>query len=207
MKKISKSEMLKIVQLVGTWIIIDVAANLIGLWITKLLNEAEYSYPENIFNEFAMPILIQTILFAICLSLGFVFLKKKKFVPYIFIAFQFLVFHSIFIANTAIYKGIHFISNFDDIGIRYLSYSGQYLVDVLYIYFPINGNFENNMFLPSNVGTFYIHWILLNLIYYFAITWLSIKAVKFLFDTKKPITTKVETPETPEIPETPEPVE
>jgi len=198
MRKVSKSDMLKIVQIVCTWIIIDVAANLIGLWITKHLNEAEYTYPENILNEFVMPILIQTILFAVCLSLGFVFFKKKKFVPYIFTAFQVLVFHSIFIANTAIHQGIHFISNFDDIGIRYLSYSGQYLVDVLYIYFPINGNFENNMFLPINVGTFYIHWILLNLVYYFAITWLSVKSAKFLFDTKQEIKAVIETPEVQE---------
>jgi len=206
MKKVSKSEILKMVQLVVTWIIIDIAANLIGLWITKLLNETEYSYPENIFNEFAKPILIQSLLFSICFSIGFVFFKKKKFVPYIFTAFQFLVFHIIFIANTAIHQGIHFISNFDDIGILYLSYSGQYLIDILYLYFPINGNFENNMFLPSNVGTFYMHWFLLNLVYYFVITWLSVKSVKFLFNSKQEIKSKVKPSESQET-ETIEPVE
>lgn len=192
MKKIGRSEILYLVQLVFTWMTINLALNLIGLWITKLLNDAEYTYPENIFNEFAKPILIQSILFIICFSIGFVFMKKKKLAPYIFTVLQILVFHIIFIANTAIFHGIHFISNFSDVGIQYLSYSGQYLIDVLCIYFPINGNFENDMFLPTNVGTFYILWILLILVYYFVITWFSVKAVKFLFIEKSEIKAKVE---------------
>jgi hypothetical protein len=79
----------------------------------------------------------------------------------------------------------------------YLSYSGQYLIDILYLYFPVNGNFDNGVFMPSNIGTFYIHWILLNILYYFAITWISIKVAKFFFENK--INMKTKNPIKPEL--------
>ena len=179
--KISKSEIKYLIQIILIWIYINFAANLFGLWLTKLLNVADYVYPENILNEFVAPILFQGILFGICITIAFMFMKKKGLAYYVFVAFQFLIFHIILILNLAIHNGLHFISSFDDIGLKYLSYCGQYLIDILYLYFPIGGNFENGKFLTDDVGNFYLHWILLVLVYYFVITWLSVKTVKFLF--------------------------
>ena len=180
--KISKSEIKHLIQIILIWIYINFAANLFGLWLTKLLNVADYVYPENILNEFVAPILFQSILFGICITIAFMLMKKKGLAYYVFVAFQFLIFHIILILNLAIHNGLHFISSFDDIGLKYLSYCGQYLIDILYLYFPIGGNFENGKFLTDDVGNFYLHWILLVLVYYFVITWLSVKTVKFLFD-------------------------
>jgi hypothetical protein len=59
----------------------------------------------------------------------------------------------------------------------------------LYLYFPINGNFDNGVFQPDNLGTFYIHWILLNIVYYFGLTWISLKAAKINFKKKSKILT------------------
>jgi hypothetical protein len=81
-------------------------------------------------------------------------------------------------------NGFHFVTTFNNLGLKYLSLCGQYLIDILYLYFPINGNFENNLFMPANLGTFYIHWILLNLVYYFALTCITIITVKYLFVKK-----------------------
>jgi len=184
MRKIDKKEWLYIVKLIFTWILIDVAANLFGLWISKLLNEAEYTYPDSIFNEFTRPIFFQSLLFGICIVLGTIFIKKKKVVVYTFSLLQVLIFHFIFLINLRINHGIHFVSAFKNWGVQYLSSFGQYLVDILYLRFPINGNFSNEVFAPDNLGTFYLHWIFLNLVYYFAISWVAVIATKFLFETK-----------------------
>jgi len=179
--KILKSEINYLIQITLTWTVINFAGNLFGLWFMKLLNEAAYIYPENIMNEFFGPILLQSLLFGICISVAFLYMKKKNLAHYAFGAFQFMIFHIILVFNLKIHHGLHFVTTFDNPGLKYLSYCGQYMVDILYLYFPVNGNFENGMFAPENLGTFYIHWIFLNIVYYFAITWVSIQAVNFLF--------------------------
>jgi hypothetical protein len=179
--KLLKSEIKYLSQIVFVWTFINLILNLAGIFITKLLNKTEYAYLEDVTNEFIKPLAIQFLLFGICLLVGFVLLKNKKIAHYTFAAFQFLVFHVIFLLNLNFKNGGHFETTFSNYGLKYLSYTGQYLVDILYLYFPINGNFENNLFMPSNTGTFYIHWILLNLVYYVAITWLSIKVTKLIF--------------------------
>jgi len=185
--KILKTEINYLIQTILTWTFLNLSLNMIGLFITKLLNEAEFTYFESITNEFIKPLVIQSLFFGICLTTAIVLVKKRKFVPYIFVAFQFLVFHIIFILNLKIHHGLHFESTFSNPGLSYLSYSGQYLIDILYIYFPINGNFENGLFKPDNLGAFYIHWILLNLAYYVALTWVSLKTAIFFFENNKEI--------------------
>jgi len=182
--KILKTESKYLIQTFITWTFLNLSLNMVGLFITKLLNEAEFTYFESITNEFVKPLIIQSLLFGLCFTLAIVLLKKNKFVPYIFVAFQFIVFHIIFILNLKIHHGLHFESTFHNVGLSYLSYSGQYLIDILYIYFPINGNFENGLFMPDNLGTFYIHWILLNVAYYAALTWVSLKTATFFFENK-----------------------
>jgi len=188
--KILRSEIKYLARLILTWTFLNLSLNMIGLLITKMLNEAEFSYINSISNEFVKPLIIQSLLFSICMSVAFAFMKNKKYVPYIFVVFQFVVFHIIFLLNLKIHHGLHFESTFSNLGLNYLSYSGQYLIDILYLYFPINGNFDNGLFRPDNLGTFYIHWILLNLVYYIALTWISIKVEKYIFETKPEIQLK-----------------
>lgn len=182
--KIQKFEIKYLSQLIITWTFINLSLNMLGLLITKLLNEAEYTYIDNITNEFIKPLAIQSLAFGVCVSIAFLVLKNKKIAQFAFILVQFVVFHIIFILNLKIHHGLHFQSTFNNNGLLYLSYCGQYLIDVLYLYFPINGNFDNGLFLPSNIGTFYLHWIFLNLAYYAGLTWISIKAAKYFLDSK-----------------------
>lgn len=188
--KISKSKIKHISQIILSWTFINLAFNLIGLWISKLLNEADYTYIESIGNEFVKPLVIQSVLFGICLSIAVIYLKNKKLYNYFYVFVQFVIFHGIFFLNLKIHHGIHFETTFNNLGLRYLSYSGQYLIDVLYLYFPINGNFDNGAFMPGNIGTFYLHWILLNLVYYVVITWISIQVAKFFFENNTEIHSK-----------------
>ena len=44
---ISKNEIGYLLKTTFTFIFINYAANLIGLWVAKMLNEAVYEYPEN----------------------------------------------------------------------------------------------------------------------------------------------------------------
>ena len=185
--KVSKPEIKYLSQTILTWTFLNVSLNMIGLFITKLLNEAEFSYIESIKNEFVMPLIIQTLIFGICLTAAGMFFKNKKFNEYGIVVFQFIVFHIIFFLNIKIHHGMHFESTFNNIGMRYLSFSGQYLIDILYLYFPINGVFENGLFRPDNLATFYIHWIMLNILYYIGLTWISLKVAKFFFEKTKEV--------------------
>ena len=185
--KVTKPEIKYLGQLIFTWTFLYLSLNMIGLFITKLLNGAEFSYIDSVRNEFVIPLIIQTLLFGICLTAGYLLLKRKKYTAYIFVAFQFIVFHIIFFLNLKIHHGMHFETTFNNIGLKYLSNTGQYLIDILYLYFPINGNFENGLFQPDNLGTFYIHWILLNIVYYLGLTWISIQVARFFFENKPDI--------------------
>lgn len=195
--KILKSEIKYLITTILTWAFINFIANILGMWLTKLLNKTAFSYPENVLNEFIAPILIQSLLFGICTSVAYIFLKKKNLAFYIYVVFQFVAFHIIFAINSGFHNGIFFQSTFDDPGIIYLSYCGSYLIDILYLYFPINGFFENGVFMPTNVGTFYVHWFLLPLIYFLVITWISVSILKLVFkdNTKKSKTPDMESAE------------
>jgi hypothetical protein len=152
-----------------------------GLWFTKLLNPAEFTYMDSIWKEFSRPLVIQSVFFGVCSAIAYLLMKNKKMALYSFVALQFIVFHVIFFLNIKIHHGMHFVSTFNNPGVVYLGYFGQYLVDILYLYFPVNGNFDNGQFVPVNIGTFYLHWILLNIVYYAGLTWIVLKSVKYFF--------------------------
>ena len=175
MRKISKQDVFYLVTITLTWLFINFAGNLIGLWITKMINEAEYQYPDSIWFEFVIPGLVQTLVFGLLFTAAFYFLKKKRFAPYAFTAFQFVAFNLFFIINLKINHGLHFVSTFKNIGVRYMSYFGQSMVDIL----PITGTFNQSVFAPDKTGIFYIYWVLLNIGCYVGITWLSIITAKY----------------------------
>jgi hypothetical protein len=178
--KILKSEIKYLFFLILTFAIINMLTNLLGLWIAKLLKANDLAHLDSILKEFVRPIGIQTLLFAIATSASFLFLKNKNLALYAFAAFQTIVFHIIFFANIKFSHGMHFITSMKGVGIKYLSYNGQYFTDLLCLRFPMKGTFDENVFLPFNIGAFYIHWILLNIVYYLAIAWLSIKLVNLI---------------------------
>jgi len=170
----SKPELKRILFVTISWMVINFIANTIGLWIPKIVSKSTYEPLQSVIIEFIQPIFIQSLFFGLCFAIGFLFLKNKNLSKYLFAAFQFVVFHIVFILNLRFQNGIHFLTTFKSFGLRYLSYFGQYLTDILYVRFPIDGYYLNGTFAPSNLGTFYIHWIFMNILYYLAISWLAV---------------------------------
>lgn len=183
--KISKTDIGFLLKNILIWTLLNFAFNLLGLWISKLIYAAGFNSLESVSNEFVKPILLQSLLFAVCFATAYILLKNKKLSYYIFTLIQFVLFHLIFFFNIKLNNGLHFETTIGNWGLKYLSYQGQYLVDILYLYFPIDGNFENGMFIPLNTGLFYIHWVLLVLLYFAVLTWISKVASKFFFNKKE----------------------
>ena len=171
---LSKLELKRILLITTCWTVLNFIANTIGLWIPKIFIKSAYVPLQSLFVEFIQPVFVQSIFFGVCFAIGRIYLKNKNLSKYIFAAFQFVVFHVIFLLNLKFQDGIHFSTTFKSFGLRYLSYFGQYLTDILYVRFPIDGYYLNGAFAPSNLGTFYIHWIFMNILYYLAISWLAV---------------------------------
>ena len=185
--KISKTEIRYIGLLILVFTCINILTNVLGLWIPKLFKATDLSHIHSIFKEFVRPIAIQTVLFGVCTALAYGFLKNKKLARYAFALVQVLVFHIVFFLNIKIQHGLHLIATVNNWGIKYLAFCGQYLTNILYIRYPINGNFENGMFMPMNIGRFYMHWIFVVIVYYFVVSWLSIKIVDLIQSKKNEI--------------------
>lgn len=166
----------------ASWSFLNIAFNMIGLFVNKIITGTEYVYLDNILLEFVKPMAIQSLVFLFCLTVASVFVKKKMWSSFAFVVVQAVAFHILFVLNLQFTQGIQFATTVDSFAIQYLGNFGQYLIDVLYLYFPINGNFSNGQFIPTNVAVFYFYWIFLSLAYYVGITWLMLKWLKFFFD-------------------------
>ena len=166
-------------KIILTWTFLNFSFNLLSLWIRKLIDVESFNFIENISNEFIRPLLIQTLVFAIIFSIAYVFLNTRKITIYVFVFFQVLVFHLIFFFNLKTTNMIHFETLLDDSGLKYLSNMGQYLVDILFIYLPLEGIFKNNVFIPKNTDLFYLQWIFLVLLYFAFLSYLTPKVINF----------------------------
>ncbi len=180
--KISKTDIGFLLKNILIWTLLNFSFNLLGLWISKLIYAARFNAIESFTNEFVKPILIQSTVFAICFSSAYIILQNRKITIYIFTLFQFVVFHLIFFLNLKSSHIIHFETTLDNWGLQYLSNNGQYLVDILNIYLPVEGIFKNGVFIPRNTGLFYLQWIFLVLVYFGGLTWLTTIIHKFFFN-------------------------
>ncbi len=183
---ITKNDINYLIKNILTWTFLNFSFNLIGLWISKLIDKEGFNYIANISNEFVQPLLIQAFLFAIIFSIAYVFLNNRKLTIYVFVLIQVVVFHLIFVLNLKTTNMIHFETLLDDSGLKYLSNMGQYLVDILYIYVPLEGIFKNNVFIPKNTGLFYLQWIFLVLLYFAFVSYLTPKVINFITSKELP---------------------
>lgn len=183
---ITKNDINYLIKNILTWTFLNFSFNLIGLWISKLIDKEGFNYIANISNEFVQPLLIQAFLFAIIFSIAYVFLNNRKLTIYVFVLIQVIVFHLIFVLNLKTTNMIHFETLLDDSGLKYLSNMGQYLVDILYIYVPLEGIFKNNVFIPKNTGLFYLQWIFLVLLYFAFVSYLTPKVINFITSKELP---------------------
>lgn len=176
---LSKSSLYHILNRLAFFTVLNFSLNLVGLWFNKLITKENFLYPDSISNEFVIPIIIQSIVFGLSFAAATILLKNKKFTLLAFAAVQFVLLHLAFITGLKFTGGVHFETLINHVGLRYLSYNGQYLVEVLFTNKPLNGNFENGVFAPLSTLQLYFQWIISILIYYISISWLNEKISSF----------------------------
>lgn len=172
--------------------LLNFSLNLFGFWFNKLITKETFVFPESIANEFVIPILIQSLLFVLCFGTACLFLKNKKLSWLVFVAFQLVACHIAFFSGIKFNGGVHFETKINHLGLRYLSYNGQYLIDFIFTKMPLSGNFDNGVFKPDSSVLFYIQWVLSIIIYYTATSWFSVLIATFF--TSKSETIKIEEP-------------
>ena len=177
---ISKPDFKYIGQLVVTWTFLNVTFNLFGLWINKLISKSNFEYLADLFMEFVKPLLVQSFIFTVCLIVGSALIRNKKWAKYSFFIFQFIVFNLIFLLNLKFKNGIQFETTWDNWGLLYYSFNGQYLIDLIYLFSPLKGNFDGNIFIPANTFVFYLNWVILTNVYFLLVTLVTFPVLNFM---------------------------
>jgi hypothetical protein len=177
---ISKPDFKYIGELVVTWTFLNVTFNLFGLWINKLISKSNFEYLTDLFFEFVKPLLLQSFILTVCLIIGFTLFRNKKWAKLSFVIFQFIAFNLIFLMNLKFKNGIHFETTWENWGLLYYSFNGQYLIDLIYLFSPLEGNFDGNIFVPANSYIFYFNWVILTTVYFFLVTSLTFPILKFM---------------------------
>jgi hypothetical protein len=183
--KITKREIAYLLVLVLSWIALNIGLNLLGLRITRVLKPLEWVFFSSPQKEFFVPLIIQSLCFLLFTVPGYLFVKNKKMAVYTYALFQVVALNLLFLVNLKFHSGIHFMAQFHNPGLKYMALSGQYMVDILYLFKPINGNYDSGLFAPDKTGAFYFHWVFLVSLYYAVTSWLVVTLTGFLFRSKK----------------------
>ncbi len=169
-----------VIQFFVIWVYLNTAFNIWGLWIIKQISGTEFQPLQNVFVEFFKPIIIQSVVFGVCFLIAITFLRSRKLSIYLFSVVQFIVFNFIFLINLKTTGGIHFETTWNNFGLHYLSYNGQYMIDILQTLFPMSGEFEGEIFKPTETLKFYFYWIILINLYFASISLISQAVYRFI---------------------------
>ena len=183
--KITKKETFYLLVLSLLWIVLNIGLNLLGLRITRVLKPLEWVFFTSPQKEFFVPLIIQSLCYLFITISGYLFVKNKKLAVYTYAAFQVVILNLLFLVNLKFHSGIHFMALSHNPGLKYMALSGQYLVDILYLFKPINGNYDSGLFAPDKTGVFYFHWVFLVSLYYTVTSWLVVTLTGLLFRSKK----------------------
>jgi hypothetical protein len=155
------------------WGTVNLFLNLFGLWTVEQL--ADTAYPTDIFWHLKY-ILFQLIVFSVLLTVCYLLTKRKRLSMYSFGLFQVFIFHFIFFTNLTRENGkLQFWAETSSWDYTYLEANGQDLVDIVNVLYPMQGLFDEGMFIPDSLFRFYSVWIFLTLVYFFIITWVTEK--------------------------------
>jgi hypothetical protein len=105
------------------------------------------------------------------------FVDKKYFLFFYPITLT-IIYNLIFIFNLGIDEGqILFLADDSGFSIKYLLINGQTIPDILNSFMPLEGIFDGGIFCPNDTAYFYILWILLPILYYFGLSWITNKII------------------------------
>ncbi len=155
------------------WSTINLMFNLIGLGTKELLREND--------SYFDLDILLilkhlgfQSLIFGLSLSISFLLTVKRQVSLYSFPVVQFLIFHFIFLIGLETEDNqYYFVSSWTSFELSYLLFNQQELIDIISVFNPMGGTFEDGVFIVGDLFRLYSVWILLTLIYFFTLTWLT----------------------------------
>jgi len=172
--------------------LLNFSLNLFGLWFSKLILKENFIFLESIKNEFVIPIILQSLIFGLCYGIAYILLKNNKLKWLAFGAYQLIALNIAFLSGLKFSGGIHFESTISHLGLRYLGFNGQYLVDFIFTNKPLNGDFENGIFKPESTALFYLIWVFAVNVYFVIISWLNEQLALFFGDLlpKKEITSE-----------------
>lgn len=168
-----------VVKIVLIWSILNLLLNLIGLVIIQLLREDGYQSLTDLL-WYLKNIGFQILIFSLTLFVTYFFIKSLKLYLYFFPLLQLLIFHAIFfIGLEQDETRFYFIASWDSIGMSCLFSNQQGLIDILSIFYPMEGTFDDAVLVPD-LPRFYVVWILLPSIYFFLLTWLTDMIFSFI---------------------------
>lgn len=166
------------------WTLLNSTFNIGGLWISKLIEKNAYIYPAHLWLEFTLPMLIQSIGFAICMGLFYHFQQQNlKFAWLTYPTVIFIMLHVFFAACLKTADGIYFETTLDYPPLHWLGYHGQYLTETIFSFWPIEAKFENGIFKPHSTFQLYLQWVLGVAVYFTALSWLTLQ-MQLFFSTK-----------------------
>jgi hypothetical protein len=166
-----------LVRTILTWVGINLLLNLVGLVIGELLELSPFGVD---ILWISQHLFVQSVGFTL-IFISTIFLTHRRVLSlYAFTGVQFVVFHLIFLTDlTWEDNGYHFISQMDSWNVWYLMANQQTLTDLVSMFYPTYGTFEDGMFIPE-LTTFYLVWIVLTLLYFVGVTWLTNVVVNFI---------------------------
>lgn len=150
------------------WGSINLFLNLAGLIIKNWLSDDfEFRFDPYWHGKY---IAYQTLTFSFVFISVYFISKQRKIATYSFVVIQLIAFHIIFFNNLVTYENVtRFTTSWPSFELTYLESNGQEIVDIISVYDPMTGTFDDGIFSPEKTFRFYLTWILLPLLYFLAI--------------------------------------
>ncbi|MDD4582541.1 MAG: hypothetical protein PHH25_09270 [Bacteroidales bacterium] len=168
-----------ILHIAFVWIWIHFVISLIGFIALFSFDSFFRVYFLDSLLPFTKALLFQTGYFALFIFI-FKLLKFKKInFLYAFSILQCVILHSIFFTHLERWdEKIVFAANDPSLLMSYLTHNYPYFFDIMYLFGGFEVFFDGGFFVPSNTLYYYVTSIVLPVLYYFLITFVSIKVSK-----------------------------
>jgi len=169
-----------IIKYISIWILLNWILNEIALLITLVLNHDFSSIITSSLLDLKF-LAIQASLFVLIFTIACRLIRKNAISTYLFVIFQSIIFHAVFLLNLENQDNtIIFSTTWDNIGLKYIEFNGTEITYLIGYFLPVNGIFDGGLFIPNDTYLFYYLWICTPLVIFTFITWLSMKIIKHL---------------------------
>jgi hypothetical protein len=153
-----------------TWFLWDLLFDLVGVVINALEREVVGDF----FFVELKSLLFKLLVFGVVFIFAFALTRRERLSIYLYVLFQMVIFHFIFIANLTSETGrLQFWARTESWDYKYLEAHLPILSFRLETVYPMYGTYDEGMFIPNSLWLFYFRWIILTLGYLLLVTWLT----------------------------------